>query len=523
MRTPITPLCLALICALHSHTFAEVTLPALFGDNMVLQQEAKVPVWGKASPGEKISISFAGQTVRTTANSDGAWHAALRPLRANANGTTLTVRGTNTLAFGNVLVGEVWLCSGQSNMEWTPKRGILNQQAEIATANYPQIRLFTVGQKISAKPVDDVKGSWAECTSATMPLFSAVGYFFGRELHQELKVPVGLICSSWGGTPAQAWTRHEVLEADAGTSGHSGLKAHISRWEKRVAKFPEEKKAFAEKLKKWEDETTAAKALGKTPPQKPWLSDPATSPNCPSCLYGGMIAPLIPFAIRGAIWYQGESNAGNPELALDYRRLLPAMITDWRAQWKQGDFPFLIVQLANFKERATQPGDANWALLRESQFRTLSLPKTALAVAIDIGEAGDIHPKNKQEVGHRLALAGRATAYGRDVIHSGPIFESMRIKDGAITLRFRNATGGLVSKPDGSPKAFAVAGEDRKFVWADARIDGEKIVVTSPEVKKPVAVRYAWADNPEATLYNKAGLPTVPFRTDDWPPAEIRP
>lgn len=514
MKTLTVAILVAPLCIWQSGALADVSMPSVFGDNMVLQQKAKVPVWGTANPGEKVSVSFAGQKARAVAGKDGVWKTELKPLKASSHGTTMTVKGQNTLSFGNVLVGEVWVCSGQSNMAFTLNRA-LNQEREIASANQPKIRLLSVNRKTSTEPLTQIEGSWVECTPQTAPSFSAVGYFFGRELQQKLDVPVGLIHSSWGGTPAQAWTRPDVLAADP------SLKTYLTESEQQIAKYPEEQKAFPAKLKAWQKKAAEAKKANKPAPKKPALADPAVSHRRPGNLYNAMIAPLVPYAIRGVIWYQGEANAG-ADKSLNYRVLLAAMITDWRAQWKQGDFPFLVVQLANFMKRWDEPGESAWALLRESQTKMLSLPNTGMAVAIDVGDAGDIHPKDKQTVGHRLALAALKVAYGKSVEHSGPMFESMKVKGDQAVIKFKHVGGGLVSKGAEKPKGFAIAGEDRKFVWADAKIEGSTVVVSSPQIKKPVAVRYAWADNPEATLYNKADLPAVPFRTDDWPMGPIQ-
>ncbi len=474
---------------------ADVKLPAIFGDNMVLQADKKVPVWGTAEPGEKIEVrvsidqaatTAAGnaasesvmQSKEATADDKGNWKVVLDALPASDEPIGFVVTGKNKLTIENVLVGEVWVASGQSNMEW-PVKAANDPEKEIAEAKFPEIRLFQVTKAVSPKaPADDVEGHWAVCNPETVGSFSAVAYFFGREIQNATSRPVGLIGTYWGGTPAESWTSREKLESV------ESLKPLVTNWDTLAQKEGDE----GDKAQK--------------------------NPHHAATLYNGMLEPIIPFAIRGAIWYQGESNAGR---AYQYRTLFPTMITDWRERWGQGDFPFLFVQLANFKQRKDQPADSDWAELREAQSMTLELPKTGQAVIIDIGEAGDIHPRNKQDVGKRLALAAMAVAYDKkDVVSSGPVLKDAKFEDDKAVLTFDHVGGGLEAK-GGALKGFAIAGEDRVFKWADAKIEGDTIVVSSSEVKNPKAVRYAWADNPEATLYNAEGLPASPFRTDEWP------
>jgi len=442
---------------------AEVRLPHLLGDEMVLQRERPIPIWGTADPGETVAVEFAGRRATTNADAKGAWRVTLEPLPAGGP-YEMTVRGKNTRTLRDILIGEVWVCSGQSNMQW-PVEWSANAQEEIANAHYPRIRLFTVPPTIASEPLSDVGGAWVACSPQTIPSFSAVAYFFGRALHRELGVPVGLINASWGGTTAEAWTSHPTLAAN-----------------------PD----FAPILARVHADD---------------------DPNKPSVLFNGMIHPLLPFAIRGAIWYQGESNVGR---AYQYRSLFPALIRDWRAAWGEGDFPFLFVQLANFGDPQTKPGDSDWAELREAQMRALSLPNTAMASAIDLGDALDIHPKNKQDVGERLALCALATAFGREIEYSGPLYTGMSVEGNAIRLRFDHVAHGLIAKGSETLEGFAVAGADRRWVWANARIEGDTVVVSSPEVPHPVAVRYGWHHNPRGNLYNSVGLPTSPFRTDEW-------
>jgi len=491
---------------------AEVKLPAIIGDNMVLQADVKAPIWGWAAPDEKVTVTLGDQKQTATADKDGKWTVKLEALKSGGP-LEMAVAGTNTITVKNILVGEVWVCGGQSNMAMSVKSS-KDSDKEIAEAKYPKIRLFKVQNAMADEPAKDAKGQWVECDPNTVGGFSAVGYFFGRDLHKVLNVPVGLIHSNWGGTCAEAWTSKPTLEGDA------ELKVALDRQTQAVERHATDKENWEKNkdklLARWKESADKAKAEGKPIPRAPQPpGDPKTSPNRPSCLYNGMIAPLIPFGIRGAIWYQGESNAGR---AVEYRKLFPAMISDWRKNWGQGDFPFLFVQLANFMAKDAEPKDDPWPWLREAQTMTLSVPKTGMAVIIDIGEGNDIHPKNKQDVGLRLSRAAQKIAYGKDIVHSGPVHEtgSMKIEGDKAVVKFKHLGGGLVAKGD-KLTGFAIAGEDRKFVWADAKIDAETVVVQSKDVPKPVAVRYAWANNPDCNLYNKEGLPACPFRTDDWP------
>lgn len=484
---------------------ADVKLPALISDNMVLQQGTKVPLWGTAEPGERVIVTLGEQQVTATADSEGRWIIKLEPL--NADGPfEITVAGNNTITLHNVFVGEVWVCSGQSNMQW-PVSMAANAEREIVNSDYPKIRLLSVKRTVAEQPLDDTEGRWAECSPETVKSFSAVGYFFGRHLHKELDTPVGLIHSSWGGTPAEAWTSWLTLKSEP------EFNPILDRWEEILANYPQEKEKYQQRLTQWEQEVENAKKEGKPKPRKPRPPVGPNHPHRPASLYNAMIAPLIPYAVKGAIWYQGESNAGR---AYQYRKLFPAMIHNWRRSWGQGDFPFLFVQLANFMNTQPQPVESAWAELREAQLMVLALPKTGMAVTIDIGEAKNIHPKNKQDVGHRLGLTALATGYGHDVVYSGPIYESMTVEDDKIRLRFKHINGGLVTRGGEHLEGLAIAGPDQKFVWAEAKIDGNTVVVWSNQVPQPVAVRYAWADNPVCNLYNKSGLPASPFRTDDW-------
>ncbi|MGE5295300.1 MAG: sialate O-acetylesterase [Solirubrobacterales bacterium] len=633
---------------------ADIRLPAIVGDNMVLQQGRKVPLWGWADPGETVSIkvSWKADEQRVTAGKDGKWKLAVQA-PAVGGPYEITLTGKNTIALKDILCGEVWVCSGQSNMEW-PVASAASGDQEVASAECPKIRLFTVQKKIAATPEADCVGQWVVCSPQTVGGFSAVGYFFGRHLLRELNVPIGLINTSWGGTVAEAWTSEKTLvkipefkaAVDRIAEARANPDAAMKKYEQELAEWQKKTQAagvqggewaridFDDSVWKqmnlpvlWEQtelgnfdglvwfrkvievpnswvgkeltldlgpiddmDTTWVNGVkvGAHMESGQWMSarqykigpniikpgpnviavqvvdtgggggmygqpaqmrikptdaaddaaislagqwryrvgmdlasmpkqpePPAWSnnPNAPTVLYNGMIAPLIPFAIRGAIWYQGESNA---DRAYQYRRLFPDMIADWRRNWDIKGFPFLFVQLANFMAEKPEPADSAWAELREAQCMTLSRKNTGMATIIDIGDAADIHPKNKQDVGKRLALWALAKTYEKDVVYSGPLYRSMKARDGKIVLQFDCVGDGLVAK-GGPLKGFAIAGTDRKFVWADAVIEGKTVVVSSDKVSKPVAVRYAWADNPACNLYNAADLPASPFRTDDWP------
>ena len=651
----IVSVCLVLVFT--SAGLADVRLPAIIGDNMVLQQAVKAPIWGWAEPGEDVTVKASWQEspVQAKAGRDGKWMAKIDTPKAGGP-YEITIKAKNTITLKNVLVGEVWIASGQSNMEFAVNR-TNNSRQEIADARYPNIRLFTVKKKVSAVPQSDCVGEWQVCGPNTISEFSAVAYFFGRELHGKLNVPVGLIHTSWGGTPAEAWTRAEALGSladfkgvsqqikevqanpeklqkeydqallewtkkfnalDAGYTGGGRSWADVDVndtawagmdiprlwetgglpdfdgvvWFRKVVQIPQdwvgrdmvlelgpiddeditfvngmrvgglEGPGYYDTVRKYKLPATAIKAganviavrvldtggggglygkseqlkiypvakknevislagqwrykVGcdlKSVPPRPRMPLSLDNQNSPTVLYNAMLAPLIPYAIKGAIWYQGESNAGR---AYQYRELFPAMIKCWRDDWGRGDFAFLFVQLANYMAASPEPVSSDWAELREAQLMTLSLPNTGMAVVVDIGEANDIHPRNKQDVGRRLALWALVKNYGQKLVYSGPIYKSMKIDGSKIILHFEHVGGGLVAA-GGPLKGFAVAGADRKFVWADAKIDGDSVVVSSEKVANPVAVRYAWANNPVCNLYNKETLPASPFRTDDWP------
>lgn len=499
---------LLMALAMAFNASAAVDVPSIFGDHMVLQQGKSLPVWGKADPNEKVCVTLGKSKKSATACDRGYWKVKMPRMKAGGP-YELKIQGKdNALVFSDVLVGEVWIGSGQSNMQWDVASSA-NAEEEIANANYPNIRLFSVTRAVAGSPMEDCEGAWTVCSPETIPQFSAVLYFFGRELHQQLEGrPMGLIHSSWGGTPAESWTSRAALEAE------KDLAPMVQSWDEQIADFPEAQKAYETALEEWQKAAEQAKASGAQEPPKP---DAPRGPDHPwraAGLYNAMIAPLVPYAIQGAVWYQGESNAGR---AYQYRKLFPVLIQDWRNAWGQGPFSFYFVQLANFTEVLPEPDESNWAELREAQTMTLKLKKTGMAVIIDIGEAKDIHPKNKQDVGKRLALNALAKDYGKKVTWSGPLYKSMRIADDKVILRFTHTDGGLASRGGDALKGFAIAGKDRKFVWADAEIKGNTVVVSSPQVLKPAAVRYSWANNPVCNLVNGTGLPASPFRTDQWP------
>ena len=483
-RRRLTCLCLPFVFVyLITTTHADVKLPSIFGNSMVLQCEMSVPVWGWAEPGEKVTVTIGGQSKKVEADTTGRWQVKLDALKANSEGRKLTVAGNNTIELKDVLVGEVWICSGQSNMEWSLGR-VLNAKEEIAAAKHPRIRLFNVpGHTTAPLSQDACPGNWDICQTNSASGFSAVGYFFGRRLEQELKIPIGLVGSNWGGTRIEPWT------SPAGFHSVPELKA--------IA-----------------DEVDARDENSKV------------SRRSPSAIYNAMIHPLAPFATRGAIWYQGESNGSEGE---SYYHKTKALINGWRDLFNP-DLAFYWVQLANFQQPNDHPaGGDGWARIREAQRKALQIKHTGMAVIIDIGQANDIHPRNKQDVGWRLAQWALHQTYGmKDVVPSGPLYKSHKVEGSSIRITFDHAGSGLMigqkegleptkEAKGGKLGMFAIAGADKKWHWADATIDTNTVVVMAPEVASPVAVRYAYSMNPVgANLYNKEGIPASPFRTDDW-------
>ena len=663
-----------------SAAFADIRLPAIISDHMVLEKSARVPVWGSSDPGEEVTVSLNGQSVKTVANADGRWTVSLNLSEFAPGPFEMTVEGKNKLKISDVLVGEVWVASGQSNMEWIVKN-TSHADEDIAASANPLIRQFLVKKNATPDAQEDTEGRWVAASPETTGAFTAVGYFFARKLQSELKAPIGIINSTWGGTPSEAWTSVEGIDSVP------DLKATRERLWSDLSDLPEKKKGFVDGMRAWlkdngrEDRPVSdiaafagsevpadgwvnvsvpgevaapglsatgavwvrkeiqnpAKAgesfplilpvdgfdsiywngkllqqttfedfpslggvrrggpltlrsedilegknvlairlfqpvgpakftgepklggislagswMAKTefelPPlpadkiaKAPQLQRAVPAPqNVASYLFNGMIRPIIPYAISGVIWYQGESNAGRAD---QYRTAFPLLISDWRRSWNQGDFPFYFCQLANYQAKAAAPGDSAWAELRDAQSMTLKVPNTGQATLIDLGESADIHPRNKRDVGERLARIALAKDYGRAIPYSGPVLESQKIDGNRVILRFENTDGGLVAhtlpatydvktlthetaplvqnSPGSELEGFAVCGVDRKWVWAVAKIDGDTVIVSSDKVPAPVAVRYAWSDNPTCNLFNGAGLPATPFRTDDFPPVTL--
>ncbi len=536
---------LSILAALAASSLAQadVKLPALFTDHMVLQQGKPVAVWGWADNGEEVTVEFGKQKVKATAR-DGKWSVKLKPLKASDVSEKLVVTGRNKVEVNDVVVGEVWIASGQSNMQWAMNQSEGGDK-DIAAANSTRLRLFYVPRVKKDEPAADVEAKWTHSNPETVKGFSAVAYYFGQDLQAALQVPVGIIHTSWGGSPAEVWMSEDVLAANADykTSIVDGYQTQLKNYQEARAKW-QAAKAEAEK---------AGKEFKDREPQPPFWK--------PTELYNGMIAPLIPYGINGAIWYQGESNAGR---AYQYRSLMADLIKNWRRDWGQGDFTFLQVQLApwdrnkkrSIAEITKEPGDSDWAELREAQVHVAKvLPKAGIAVITDVGDKDDIHPAKKKPVGQRLALAAQAIAYGRKINYSGPMYKSVKFDDGQATISFEHtakglaaglpstttlpaADGNVVTSPvtptvettysygggveivmgrDVKLTGFQIAGEDKKFYWADAMIRGKTVVVGSPNVPQPASVRYGWSDYPVVNLYNSAGLPASPFRTDDWP------
>ncbi len=494
-------------------------LPNIFASKMVLQRDKPVQVWGTAQAGSSVQIQFADQTVKATADDKGHWQAALKAMPANTNAQTMTVTGDGkTISFDDILIGEVWICSGQSNMAWTVGRSN-NAQEEIASANHPLIRLCRVANTIAAEPQDNANINWSHCTPKSVSGFSAVGYFFGRHLMENLNVPVGLIHTNWGGTPAEAWTSTPTLQ------NTKGLEHLIPNAQKSEERYPEykanwEKKMaeYNEKLAKWKQENPGkpASQFKVRKPRAPRA--PGKNPRYPSVLFNGMINPLIPYTIQGAIWYQGEANASRPD---EYRLLLSTMIKDWRDLWGQGDFAFGIVQLANFHGQKTQPDNSGWTNLQNAQlYVSQTVPNTGLAVINDIGAAKNIHPTNKQDVGKRLALWALHDVYKTVSSNwTGPLFESAQVDGNKITITFKHVDGKLTTHDGQAPAEFTICGEDQKWVNAQAKITSNNTVeVWADGINQPYAARYAWQDNPvNPNLTDGSKLQVSCFSTIDIP------
>jgi sialate O-acetylesterase len=470
--------------------FGNIKLPSIIGDNMLMQQDTDVKIWGWATSGEEIVISpsWANQKEQTIADEQGYWSTKIKTLKASTKTYSIEIKGKNTIELQNIIFGELWLCSGQSNMAM-PMKGQTNMpikggEEDIANSENTNIRLFKIENQLSEQPLDDVKGEWVECNRQTLPDFSAVGYYFGREINKQTSMPVGLIDCTWGGTKAQGWTRMDYM------ANSDSLTYFLDDYKQMEASWTQEQK---QKLQRYK----------------------------PSVLYNGMVAPITNMTIKGVIWYQGE---GNGAQGYQYRELFPTLIKNWRCDFNNFEMPFYFVQLANHtfhnptkevKPYRGEPAESGWAYVREAQLMTNEMKNTGMAVAIDLGESNNIHPSNKKDVGCRLALWALAKDYGNDVSYSGPLYAGYSIENDRIRIYFKYSKNGFILK-DGEPKGFAIAANDRKFIWADAEIDGETVLVYSDKIKNPVAVRYGWAMDPEISLYGKNNLPASPFRTDDW-------
>ena len=472
-------------------------IPSIFSDHMVLQRGIRLPVWGWDDAGRKVTVALGRQSAKTTASEGGFWHTELEAIEPGPPARMTVSNGDTEVCFKNILAGDVWVCSGQSNMGW-PLRGSDGSKEEIARAEFSNIRLFNVPPASSKDRQVDIDQSWAVCRPDEAELFSAVGYGFGKAIHEAVKVPIGLINSAVGGSPIECWTDRSVLEADA------DFRPILERYDSARAHT---RAALAEY------ELVQAKARLSNVTQKMSRPvDPEQGKGIPGGLFNAMVAPYVPFAIRGIIWYQGESNVSR---ARQYRKLFAAMIRDWRNRWGQGDFPFLFVQLPNYDPGGQEEGC--WAELREAQQMALTLPHTAMAVTVDLGRSSDIHPPNKKEFADRLAGVALREVYGRKVSAYGPRYLRHRIEGSAVRVHFSEVEGGLRTG-DGEPvRAFSLAGADRRFEAARADIESDHVVVRSEQLPVPVAVRYAWADDPPCNLVNRDGLPAAPFRTDDWP------
>jgi sialate O-acetylesterase len=477
-----------------SANHSTVSLPNVFSHNMVLQMGASTPVWGWGTDGDTVTVSFRGQK-KTAKVKGGQWQVKLTNLKAGGP-DDLTVSSQNTITYTNVLVGEVWVASGQSNMELA-MRTSFEPEKDIANSENSQIRLLTVPKLKLTSPTNNMNGHWELCNPKTVPGFSAVAYYFGRDLQKKRGVPIGLIHTSWGGSPAEVWIREEVM------ASNPAYKSAI------LDPMPAKVEKYQKDLAAWEKASADAKKEN-----KPFTARRPNQDWRPAELYNGMIAPIIPYGIQGAIWYQGESNAGRAE---QYRTLFADMITNWRHDWNQGNFTFLEVQLAPYMKIKPEPGESTWAELREAQLlATKNLPNVGMAVITDVGEENDIHPKKKQPVGERLAAAARAIAYHENIEFEGPLYKSMKVEGANAVLSFTHVGKGLEAD-GGQLKGFTICGADHKFVNATATIQGDKVVVSSPSVTQPVAVRFGWADYPVVNLWNKDGFPATPFRTDDFP------
>jgi sialate O-acetylesterase len=494
-----------------NQVFADIKLPSIITDNMVLQQKSTVTLWGWATPGEKVIVEplWTKMAMVTKADNSGNWKVELTTPAANGIATSITFKGNNSITVKNVMLGEVWLCSGQSNMQFTLAKGpsgwetgVNDFETEVAKVNNSKIRMYTVKQTVGDTLMKDTQGEWQEANPQNARLFSAVAYYYGRELFAKLNVPIGLINSTWGGTPAESWTKKEVLAADA------DLNVILTRYQNKLANYPQDMYKYEADFAKWKTDTATAKQQHSPLPKAPAKPTGAGDSKSPYKLYNGMIAPIVPYTVKGVIWYQGESNA---DRAYQYRKLFPAMIKSWREDHHNNNLPFYFVQIS--------PHYTQNAEIREAQLFTYkTVPHTGMVVSIDNGDSANIHPRNKEIIGKRLALWPLTHDYGfKNIPYSGPLYKSMKVEAGGqIRIYFDEAAGGLMAK-DGDLKEFTVAAEDRIFHSAQAKIDGNTLLISSAQVANPVAVRFAWRSIPAPNLYNKAGLPASPFRTDIWP------
>lgn len=488
---------------------ADLRLSPLVSDGMVLQRDQTNRIWGWDEPGTDVEIAFAGHSAVAQADASGRWEAFLPALPASHDPATMTINGTSARQIRDVLVGEVWVASGQSNMQWAVQASI-DYELVLAAARRPDLRLISVPRLGTQELQETFDGHWVQCTPETVADFSAVAYFFGEMLHQTIDVPIGLIHTSWGGSSAEAWVKRETLEADG------RFDAELHHWKQIEATFDfeQEQEKHRQQLQIWEAEAAQARANGDRPPGRPAAPrDLLTGQQRPGNLFAGMLNPIIGYGIRGVIWYQGESNAGR---ATEYSDLFSLLILEWRKAWGQGDFPFYWVQLADFGAETDQPGESQWAELREAQTMTMhDLENTGQAVIIDLGEANDIHPRNKRDVGYRLARWALARDYGIEIACHSPEFREMEVRGKRAVLKFDSTGGGLRTFDKSEVEGFAVRGPDGKFVRANAIITSpDTIEVWSDDVSEPAAVRYAWADNPVCNVFSREHLPLTPFRTD---------
>ena len=489
---------------------ANVAVPDVIGNAMVLQRDQAVPIWGTADPGETVVVKFASQTRNTKAGSDGKWQVTLSSMPASATPGTMTISGNNTITLGDVLVGEVWIVSGQSNMQFTLAESA-DGEAAIAAANDAAIRLFNINRKVAFQHESGPLALWQPVSPSSVRGFSAAGYYFAAQLRDALHIPIGMINSSYGGTQAEAWTPVEYLLASP------DLRPCVDRTKIWDEERPRVKAEYEQRMQDWREAAEKAKAEGARAPSEPRVPDALRESRIAASLYDRMIAPLIPYAIRGVVWYQGESNEGR---AQQYEVLLPTLIKAWRERWGEGNFPFGIVQLPNYRDVRPEPSDEPWSYLREAQRRAaLTTPNSGLIVTIDIGEAHDIHPKDKLDVGKRMARWALVTAYHYKMTASGPVFRNAKLRGSKLVVTFDDVGKGLRIRNGGKLEEFAVAGADHQWHWASAKSEGRnRVAVWSDAVPHPVAVRYAFNSNPRnPNLTDDAGLPAAPFRSDSWP------